>query len=123
MSGKKVLVVDDSATERAHVVGLLKKNGFETIEVDNGMKGVLAAVEHKPNLIIMDIVMPELNGFQATKKIVADPVTKNIPVIILSSKSQASDRFASQTMGAKGYLVKPVAEKDLLEQISKLIQS
>lgn len=118
---KRILVVDDSATERAHVVGLLKKNGFTTIEVDDGAKSVAAASEHKPDLIIMDIVMPGLNGFQATKKIVSDPATKDIPVVILSSKHQASDKFASQTMGAKGYLVKPVTEKDLLEQISKLI--
>ncbi len=86
MSIQRILVVDDSDTDRLTLIRLLNKNGFETIEAINGRDGVNKAKELLPDLILMDVVMPELSGFEATRLITQDPTTKNIPVIICSSK-------------------------------------
>jgi twitching motility two-component system response regulator PilH len=120
MAIKKVLVVDDSATER-HILGeLLTKEGFETIFAEDGESGVAKAKSDLPDLILMDVVMPGLNGFQATRAITQDPATQHIPVIIVTTKGQETDKIWGVRQGAKDYVVKPVDGAELLGKIAAL---
>ncbi len=120
MAIKKVLVVDDSATER-HVLGsLLESKGFLVVYADSGETGVTSAKSEMPDLILMDVVMPGLNGFQATRAITLDEATKNIPVIICTTKGQETDKIWGMRQGAKDYITKPVNAEELLGKIAAL---
>jgi twitching motility two-component system response regulator PilH len=120
MTIKKILVVDDSATER-HVLGqVLSKQGFEVFYAEDGEKGVEQARQNKPDLIIMDVVMPGMNGFQATRAISRDPETKHIPIIVCTSKNQETDKVWGLRQGAKDYVVKPIEPAELLSKIAAL---
>jgi twitching motility two-component system response regulator PilH len=120
MSVKKVLVVDDSPTERFFLTDLLRKNGYEVITADSGEKGVSLAKTELPDLVLMDVVMPGLNGFQATRQLSRDPSTQNIPVIMCTTKGQETDRVWGMRQGAVEYVVKPVVAEDLLGKIVAL---
>ena len=115
----RILIIDDSPTETFRFKEILTKNGFETIEATNGADGVTLAKAEQPDLVLMDVVMPGVNGFQATRQITRDPSTKHIPVIIVSTKDQATDRLWGKRQGAKDYLIKPVDETKLIETIKQ----
>ena len=117
----QILIVDDSPTDAYLVKNMLEGQGYQTSEASNGEEGVQKALETKPNLIIMDVVMPGLNGFQATRKITKAPETSMIPVVIVSSKNMESDRAWGLMQGAKEFLVKPVKQDELLATIKKLL--
>lgn len=120
MAIKKVLVVDDSATER-HILGeILGKQGFEVSFAEDGEKGVEQSKVMKPDLIIMDVVMPGMNGFQATRAISKDPETEKIPIIICTTKDQETDKVWGIRQGAKDYVVKPIDAAELLSKIAAL---
>jgi twitching motility two-component system response regulator PilH len=120
MAIKRILLVDDSATER-HVIGeILTKQGFEVTFAENGEAGVAQAKQIKPDLVIMDVVMPGMNGFQATRAITKDPDTQNIPVLICTTKDQETDKIWGMRQGAKDYVVKPVDAAELLTKIAAL---
>lgn len=121
MSSKKILIVDDCETER-HIIGkILTKHGYEVCYAESGEMGVIKAKQDKPDLVLMDVVMPGLNGFQATRAIGKDADTAQIPVIICTTKDQETDKIWGMRQGAKEYLVKPVNEVELLEKIVSLI--
>jgi twitching motility two-component system response regulator PilH len=120
MGIKRILVVDDSATERYALRDLLQKAGYEVVSSENGEDAIRKARQLKPDLILMDVVMPGLNGFQATRAISRDPETKAIPVIMCTSKSQETDKIWGLRQGAKDYVVKPVDRDDLLAKIASL---
>lgn len=120
MAIKKVLVVDDSATERHFLGELLTKQGFEVIYAEDGDSGISKAKSDKPDLILMDVVMPGKNGFQATRAITHDADTQHIPVIICTTKGQETDKIWGLRQGAKDYLVKPVSGVDLMSKIASL---
>ncbi len=120
MSVKRVLVVDDSPTERFFLTDLLRKNGYEVITADSGEQGVALAKSEKPDLVLMDVVMPGLNGFQATRQLSRDPVTQKIPVIMCTTKDQETDRVWGMRQGAVEYVVKPVVAEELLGKIVAL---
>ena len=122
MAIKMILVVDDSATERAFLEGLLKKNGYEVITANSGEGGVARATAEEPDLILMDVVMPGLNGFQATRAISKEEKTRHIPVVICSSKSLETDRIWGLRQGAKEYLTKPLNELQLLAAVRALVR-
>ena len=111
----RILIIDDSPTETFRFKEILEKNGFETLEASNGADGVTVAKAELPDLILMDVVMPGVNGFQATRQITRASETKHIPVVIVSTKDQATDRLWGKRQGAKDYLVKPVEEKQLID--------
>lgn len=114
----QILIVDDSPTE-AHVLkSMLEKNGFEVETAENGTEGIERAREVQPDLILMDVVMPGLNGFQATRQLTKDPQTSNIPVIIVTTKDQETDRVWGMRQGATDFLTKPVSENTLMEKIN-----
>jgi twitching motility two-component system response regulator PilH len=117
----RILIADDSPTEVYVLQKILQKGGHQTITVEDGEQAVDYAEANQPDLILMDVVMPKLNGFQATRKLSKQDSTKDIPVIIVSSKNQETDRLWGLRQGAKGYLSKPVEEKELLSLIEALI--
>lgn len=120
MAIKKILLVDDSPTER-HIIGeILTKAGFIVTLAEDGEKGVAQAKAQNPDLIIMDVVMPGLNGFQATRAISKDPETAHIPVILCTTKDQETDKVWGLRQGAKDYVVKPVNAAELLAKIATL---
>lgn len=120
MAIKKVLVVDDSATERHMLGDLLGKSGFQVIYAESGEQGVALAKSEAPDLILMDVVMPGLNGFQATRQITQDEATKHIPVIICTTKGQETDKIWGLRQGAKDYVTKPFTAAELLAKIGAL---
>jgi twitching motility two-component system response regulator PilH len=120
MAVTKILVVDDSPTERAFLQALLKRRGFEVLLAESGEQGIELARSLKPDLIIMDVVMPGLNGFQATRALTRDEATKHIPVIICTTKDQETDKIWGMRQGASDYVTKPVNEEELVTKINAL---
>ena len=118
----RVLIVDDSPTETYMLKSILEKNGFEALSATNGEEGIEEAKKELPDLILMDVVMPGLNGYQATRRLSRDPLTASIPVIIVTTKNQETDKVWGLRQGAKGYLVKPVTEVELITRIKMVLQ-
>lgn len=117
----RILIVDDSPTETHLMKGILKGNGHEVLEATSGEEGVAIAGKELPDMVLMDVVMPGLNGFQATRQISKDSKTNHIPVVIVTTKNQETDRVWGKRQGAKGYLVKPVQENLLLDTINEVL--
>ncbi len=119
--GKKVLIVDDSKVERLILKEILTELKFSIFEAENAVEGIQKANEIKPDLILMDVVMPGMNGFQATRQITSNESMKDIPVIMCTSKNQATDKIWGQRQGAKAYIVKPIQKEFLIAEIEKLL--
>ena len=120
MAINKILVVDDSPTERTFMEGLLTKAGFTVILASSGEEGVEVAKSAQPDLVLMDVVMPGLNGFQATRAITREETTKHIPVFICTTNDQETDKIWGMRQGAKDYIVKPINAPDLIAKIKSL---
>lgn len=116
-----VLIVDDSPTEVHVMQALLNKKGFETAVAEDGTAGIDKAIELKPDVILMDVVMPGVNGFQATRKLSKIPETADIPVIIVTTKGQETDKIWGMRQGAVDYLVKPVNEATLVDKVKSVL--
>ena len=116
----KVLIVDDSPTETYKLTGMLEKNGHTVITAGNGEDGVVTAKAERPDVVLMDIVMPGLNGFQATRQLSKASETTHIPVIIVTTKDQETDRVWGMRQGAKAYLTKPIEEKELMATMAEV---
>ena len=119
--GKKVLIVDDSKVERLILKEILTELKFSIFEAENAVEGIQKANEIKPDLILMDVEMPGMNGFQATRQITSNESMKDIPVIMCTSKNQATDKIWGQRQGAKAYIVKPIQKEFLIAEIEKLL--
>jgi twitching motility two-component system response regulator PilH len=120
MPVKTILIVDDSATDRQFLSDLLSKNGFKVATAQNAEEALAKAKQLHPDLVLMDIVMPGQNGFQATRTLSKDEATKQIPIIICTSKGQDTDKAWGMRQGARDYIVKPVSGPELLAKISAL---
>jgi twitching motility two-component system response regulator PilH len=120
MAIKNVLVVDDSPTEVHILREMLTKNGFTVSVASSGEEAITRAAAEKPDLILMDVVMPGMSGFEATRAITKSPASASIPVIICTTKGQETDKAWGLRQGAKDYIVKPVTEKLLMEKIKSL---
>ena len=118
----RVLIVDDSPTETYKMSSILSKHGFEVITAESGEDGVTVAKRELPDVVLMDIVMPGLNGFQATRQLSREPSTSKIPVIIVTTKDQETDRVWGQRQGARGYLTKPVDGRLLVQTIEDVLK-
>ena len=116
-----VLIVDDSPTEVHVLKTMLEKNGYSVLSATSGEQGVALAKERKPDLVLMDIVMPGLNGFQATRQLTTNPETAHIPVVIVTTKNQETDRVWGMRQGAKDYLTKPVSEQELIGKVRTVL--
>lgn len=117
----RILVVDDSETERFTIGETLKSKGYFVFFAESGEKGVEQARNLKPDLIVMDVVMPGMNGFQACRQITTDAETAHIPVVMCTTKDQDSDKMWGTRQGAKAYIVKPIDQTELLAKIGELI--
>jgi twitching motility two-component system response regulator PilH len=113
----RVLIVDDSPSQLIGLKRIVEKLGHQTLTAEDGAAGVEVAKREVPDLILMDVVMPNLNGFQATRTIVRDPKTSHIPIILVTTKEQNTDRVWGMRQGAKAYVTKPVDERELSQAI------
>lgn len=118
-----VLIVEDSPSTLEAFKITLEGAGHRVITAENGTLAIARAKTEKPDVIMMDIVMPEMNGFQATRRISSDPETAQIPIIMVTTKDQETDRVWGKRQGAVGYLTKPVSDKDLLAEIKRVLEA
>lgn len=119
MTFKKLLIVDDSELDRLTLQKIAEKNGYAVITASDGPEGLEKARSEKPDCILMDVVMPTQSGFEVTRVLRDDPLTKNIPVIICSTKSLKTDEMWGKRQGAVDYIIKPIKEADVLAAIKK----
>jgi twitching motility two-component system response regulator PilH len=119
----RILLVEDSPTQAFVTSRMLEGIGHRVMIAGNGRQGIEYAKKHTPDLIIMDVIMPDANGYQATRTLSNDPQTSHIPIVILSSKDQVTDKLWGLRQGAMSYLTKPVEEKELVETVTHLLDS
>ena len=117
---QKILIVDDSKTELHHLSDVLGKRGFSVRTAENGEEAMRRLAEEKPDLILMDVVMPGQNGFQLTRAITRDPLYADVPIIMCTSKNQETDRVWGMRQGARDYITKPVDAGELMAKIKAL---
>ncbi|WP_417914580.1 response regulator [Candidatus Electronema sp. JM] len=118
---KKLLIVDDSPTELKLITDVFNGKDYAIVTGVDGEEGVAKAKSEKPDLIILDVVMPKMNGFQACRTIKSEPATEGIPIIMLTSKNQKSDEFWGKKQGANVYLTKPFDAAELLNAVTGLL--
>ena len=117
----RVLIVDDSPSQLLGLQRIVEKLGHQVITAEDGAAGVETAKREIPDLILMDVVMPNLNGYQATRQISKEPSTSHIPVILVTTKDQETDRVWGMRQGAKAYVTKPINEAELTETINSIL--
>jgi twitching motility two-component system response regulator PilH len=117
----RILIVDDSPSQLMGIRRIVEKLGHEVLTAEDGAAGVEVAKREIPDMILMDVVMPNLNGFQATRTISREPSTKHIPIVLVTTKDQDTDRFWGMRQGAKAYLTKPFSETELSDVITKYV--
>ena len=120
MAIKKILVVDDSKTELMFLTDLLVKRGYAVRTAENGEEAMRRLGEEKPDLILMDVVMPGQNGFQLTRAITRDPLYADVPIVMCTSKNQETDRVWGMRQGARDYITKPIDVDELMAKIKAL---
>ena len=120
MTVEKILLVEDSKTETMIITKILEDAGFTVENATNADQAMERLRMYKPDLILMDVVMPGQNGFQATRAIARDPLTQHVPIIICTSKGQETDRIWGLRQGARDYIVKPVDPQLLLQKIAAI---
>ena len=116
-----ILIIDDSPTDVRAFTTLLERAGHAVQSVGTAEEGIERVRAEQPDLVIMDVIMPGMNGFQATRTLSRDPVTANVPIVMISTKSMETDRVWGMRQGAKAFITKPVNEKDLLACINDLL--
>jgi twitching motility two-component system response regulator PilH len=114
---KKVLVVDDSSVDLKNLERIVSDSGAVVVTAANGREALSKARESRPDVILLDVNMPELDGFSTSRQLAADPQTKGIPVVFVTSKDQKADRVFAQMLGAKGYVTKPYLPSDIMDNL------
>lgn len=122
MANETILVVEDSPTYLRQITQLLQKNGYPTISAMDGEEALEKAIQEHPDLIVLDIILPKKNGFQVCRQLKTSPDTQDIKIIMLTSKSQDSDRFWGLKQGADEYLTKPLDDDQLVTNVTELLQ-
>lgn len=117
----KILIIDDSPADTRELTEILGRNGHTVITAETAEAGVTLARDQQPDAVLMDIVMPGMNGFQATRLLTQGAATRHIPVIMVSNKDQQTDRVWGARQGARGYVTKPVQERELLATLASLM--
>ena len=118
----RILLIEDSATDTVVLTQLLQRNGHDVLSSISAEEGIATAKRERPDLVLMDVVLPGMNGFQATRALSRDADTNAIPVLIVSTKDMETDRAWGLRQGARGYIVKPPVESDLIGQINELLR-
>ncbi len=119
---KKILVVDDSALQCSSVEAILTGAGYQVRSINDGSQALEAVKSYMPHLVLMDVNMPVTDGFAATRQLKGNPLTKEIPVVFLTSKDQKADKAWGQILGAAGYLTKPCDDTTLLNEVNRILQ-
>lgn len=114
---RKILIVDDAQVDRSSLEKIVTDAGHQSLLADSGAKAIERAKRDKPDLILMDVNMPDMDGFATTRRLKADDETKSIPIVFVTSKNQKADMAWGQMLGAKGYVGKPYSREQILEQI------
>ena len=114
----KILIVDDAQVDRANLERILAGAGHRVIAAESGEQGVARAKSDKPDVILMDVNMPDLDGFAATRQLKGDPATKDIPVVFVTGKNQKADVAWGRMLGARGYVGKPYSAEEILAQLA-----
>jgi twitching motility two-component system response regulator PilH len=117
MAINKVLIVDDSPAELSNMRNIVSETGCMVIAASNGKQALELAKTEKPDIIFMDIIMPEMDGYEATRHLSNDPDTRQIPIVFVSSKNQKADKLWGQMQGGKGYVTKPFSPEQIIRQI------
>lgn len=117
----RIMVVDDSPTDVQNLKNILTKAGHMVVESTSAQDAITRIKQEKPDCVIMDVVMPGVNGFQATRTLSKDPETAHIPILVVSSKNQETDRVWALRQGAREYIVKPVKDADLIAKIRSVL--
>lgn len=117
----RILIVDDSPTDVASIRLMLERAGHEVLESPSGQDAIACAQRQPVDCILMDVIMPGVNGFQATRTLSKDPKTAHIPIIVISSKTQETDKLWAKRQGAKDYIVKPIKESELTAKIESVL--
>ncbi len=120
MPVKKILIVDESPTDRQYLSELLSKRGYQCVTADGGDEGIAKSKTEQPDLILMDVVMPGVDGYRATRTIARDEATKQIPIIMCTTRNQETDRIWGLRQGAKDYVMKPIDCNELLAKVAAL---
>jgi twitching motility two-component system response regulator PilH len=121
VTGPKILVVDDSPTELRLVSALLRAEGYQVVTAADGDEALSRVRSERPELVVLDVILPKKNGFQVCRLLKSAPDTSAIKVLLLTSKSQESDRFWGLRQGADVYLTKPFADEELLDHVARLL--
>ena len=116
-----ILIIDDSPTDVRVFTTLLERAGHQVAAVSSAEEGIERAKADLPNLVIMDVIMPGMNGFQATRTLTRDPITAKVPIVMITTKSMETDRVWGLRQGARAFITKPVNEKELLACINDLL--
>ena len=121
MSSKKILVVEDTEDNRQILRDLLGMAGYDMIEAHDGAEGVNQAAAHKPDLILMDIQMPVMDGYEATRRIKANPELKGIPILAVTSYALSGDEQKARAAGCDGYIAKPYSPRQMLAKVREIL--
>ncbi|HET6604032.1 MAG TPA: response regulator [Xanthomonadaceae bacterium] len=117
----RILIIDDSPTDTRVFTTVLEKNGHQVLTAATAEEGLASCKRDNPDLVLMDVILPGMNGFQATRALSRDPETSHIPIIIVSTKNMETDRVWGLRQGAKDYVVKPPSERELINRINALL--
>ena len=120
MAPRKVLIVDDSATDLKNLVEICSGDGYSVITASTGTEALDKVKGEMPDAVLLDVIMPGMNGFQVCRTITSDPATQHIPVVLVSSKGEKTDRIWGEEQGAKGYITKPFTAQQILDQLNSL---
>ena len=123
MPGERIMVVEDSPTYQRQIAGLLQSQGYQTITAMDGEEALEKALREDPTLIVLDVILPKKNGFQVCRQLKTSPTTQNIKILMLTSKSQDSDRFWGLKQGADEYMTKPFDEEELMTTVTNLLNN
>jgi twitching motility two-component system response regulator PilH len=118
-----ILIIDDSPTDVRVLATLMERAGHQVAAVSSAEEGIERVHAERPDLVIMDVIMPGMNGFQATRTLTRDPKTQDIPVVMITTKSMETDRVWGMRQGARAFITKPVGERELLACINDLLPS
>jgi CheY-like chemotaxis protein len=122
MTLSTVLLVEDNEDNRTIYTTILRHVGHEVIEASNGEDGIRLALERQPNVILMDVAMPGIDGWEATRRLKGDPQTARIPVIALTAHAMAEDRQRAADAGCEGYLAKPIEPRRVVEEVARMLE-
>jgi twitching motility two-component system response regulator PilH len=120
VSINKILTVDDSTVDRTNLEKILVNAGYDVISARSGQEAIDKAEAEQPDLIFMDVIMPQMDGYQACRQLTHNEATKDIPVVFVTCKGQRADRLWAEMTGGKGFVQKPYTPDQILEQINHL---